>query len=75
MDLGRVTTPDSFSWRYLRLGVRRLSKHGALSFGPEALVLEPERLKEIVRKDLSKNLAQYLKPPVSIKLIKEIRAI
>jgi predicted DNA-binding transcriptional regulator YafY len=46
-----------------------------LSFGPEAVVLEPEKLKEMVRKDLSKNLAQYSKFPVSIKLMKELRAV
>ncbi len=49
-------------------------KRWVLSFGPEAVVLEPEKLKEIVRKDLSRNLAQYSKSPVSLNLIKEIRA-
>jgi predicted DNA-binding transcriptional regulator YafY len=46
-----------------------------LSFGPEAAVLEPEKLKESVRKDLSSNLAQYTKGPVSIKLMKKMRAV
>jgi predicted DNA-binding transcriptional regulator YafY len=46
-----------------------------LSLGPECLVLEPEKLKDMVRKDLSKHLAQYSKSPVSINLLKEIRAI
>jgi len=46
-----------------------------LSFGPEAVVLEPEKLKEMVRKDLSMNFAQYSKGPVSMKLMKEIRAV
>jgi predicted DNA-binding transcriptional regulator YafY len=48
-------------------------KSWVLSFGPDVLVLEPERLKEMVRKDLSKNLAQYSKPAVSINYIKEMR--
>ena len=49
-------------------------KRWVLSFGPDVLVLEPERLKEMVRKDLSRNLAQYSKSPVSLNLMKEIRA-
>ena len=32
-------------------------KRWILSLGPEAVVLEPEKPKEMVRKDLSKNLA------------------
>jgi len=50
-------------------------KRWVLSFGPDILVLEPERLKEMVRKDLSRNLAQYSKPLVSVNLVKEMRAI
>jgi predicted DNA-binding transcriptional regulator YafY len=50
-------------------------KRWILSFGPEAVVLEPERLKEMVRKDLSRNLAQYSKLPVSINLMREMRAV
>ena len=50
-------------------------KRWILSFGPEAVVVEPEALKEMVRKDLSRNLAQYSMGPVSMKLMKEIRAI
>jgi predicted DNA-binding transcriptional regulator YafY len=50
-------------------------KRWILSFGPEAVVLEQEKLKEMVRKDLSKNFAQYSKTPVSINLMKEMRAI
>jgi predicted DNA-binding transcriptional regulator YafY len=46
-----------------------------LSFGPEAQVLEPERLKDIVRNDLSRNLAQYSTRSISINLMKEIRTI
>ncbi len=49
-------------------------KRWILSFGPEAVVLEPKKLKELVREDLSSNMAQYSKGPVSIKLVKEIRA-
>jgi predicted DNA-binding transcriptional regulator YafY len=50
-------------------------KRWILSFGPEAVVVEPEALKEMVRKDLSRNLAQYSKGPVSMKLMKGIRAV
>jgi predicted DNA-binding transcriptional regulator YafY len=50
-------------------------KRWILSFGPEAAVLEPEKLKEMVRKDLSRNLAQYSKSTVSINLMREIRAV
>jgi hypothetical protein len=38
-------------------------------------VLEPEKLKEMIRKDLSKNLARSSTAPVSMNLIKGIRAI
>ena len=34
-------------------------KRWILSFGPETLVLEPERLKELVRGDLMETLGQY----------------
>ncbi|NWF53679.1 MAG: WYL domain-containing protein [Syntrophaceae bacterium] len=50
-------------------------KRWILSFGPEAVVLEPEKLKEMVRKDLSRNLAQYSTRSISINLIKEIRGM
>ena len=50
-------------------------KRWILSFGPEAAVLEPEKLKEMVRKDLSRNLAQYSTGPVAVRSMKEIRAI
>jgi len=50
-------------------------KRWVLSFGPEAVVLEPARLREIVRKDLSRNLAQYSKPAVAINLMKEMRVV
>ena len=48
-------------------------KRWILSFGPECQVLEPEKLKEMVRKDLSRNLAQYSTIPVSMNLRKERR--
>ncbi len=50
-------------------------KRWVLSFGPEAAVLEPEKLKEMVRKDLSRNLVQYSTGPIAVKSMKEIRAI
>jgi len=40
-------------------------KRWILSFGPEAQVLEPARLKQMVRADLQKSLAQYSAQPVS----------
>ena len=50
-------------------------KRWALSFGPEARVLEPEKLKEMVRKDLSRNLAQYSRRSITMNSIKEIEAV
>jgi predicted DNA-binding transcriptional regulator YafY len=50
-------------------------KRWILSFGPECQVLVPAKLKELVHKDLSRNLAQYSKSPVSINLLKEMRAV
>jgi predicted DNA-binding transcriptional regulator YafY len=50
-------------------------KRWILSFGPEAAVLEPEKLKEMVRKDLAKNLTQYSEPRASFNLMKEMRAV
>jgi len=49
-------------------------KRWVLSFGPGCRVLEPEKLKEMVRKELSRNLAQYLTAPIAVKSMKEIRA-
>ena len=46
-----------------------------LSLGPECQVLEPKKLKEMVRKDLSMNLVQYSTGPIAVKSMKEIRAI
>jgi hypothetical protein len=45
-----------------------------LSFVPECRVLEPEKLKEMVRKDLSGRLAQYSRPPISLNAMREIEA-
>jgi predicted DNA-binding transcriptional regulator YafY len=50
-------------------------KRWVLSFGPEAQVLEPEKLRKLVQQDLHRNLAQYATSHVSMKLMKEIRAI
>jgi predicted DNA-binding transcriptional regulator YafY len=50
-------------------------KRWVLSLGPEVAVLEPEKLKEMVRKDLSRNLAQYSTSPISMSVMKEIRAV
>jgi len=50
-------------------------KRWILSFGPEAAVLEPEKLRETVRKDLSRNLAQYSTGPIAVKSMKEIRVV
>jgi predicted DNA-binding transcriptional regulator YafY len=50
-------------------------KRWILSFGHEAVVMEPEKLKEMVRKDLSGSLVQYSRPPVSLNSMKEIRAV
>ena len=49
-------------------------KRWILSFGPEAAVLEPENLREIIRKDFSKTLNQYPVRSVSINLMRESRA-
>ena len=50
-------------------------KRWILSFGPEVVVMEPEKLKEMVRKDLSRNLVQYSTGPIAAKSMTEIRAI
>lgn len=50
-------------------------KRWVLSFGPEAQVLAPEKLKDMVHKDLSRNLLQYSMSPVFMNLRKEIRAV
>ena len=43
-------------------------KGWVLSFGPEAVVLEPEKLKEIVRRDLSESLTEYPVSHLSMKI-------
>jgi predicted DNA-binding transcriptional regulator YafY len=48
-------------------------KGWVLSFGPEAVVLEPERLKKMVRDDLTRNLEQYRASRPSISLLRELR--
>lgn len=50
LDPGLMTR-DFFLWYEF--------KRWVLSLGPEAVVLQPEKLKGLVRQDLSKNLAQY----------------
>jgi predicted DNA-binding transcriptional regulator YafY len=50
-------------------------KRWILSFGPESHVLEPEKLRKLVQQDLHRNLAQYSRNPVSMKLMKEMRAV
>ncbi len=47
-------------------------KRWILSLGPDALVIEPEKLQEMIRKDLSGNLAQYSTSPVSMNLIRKL---
>ena len=42
-------------------------KRWILSLGPEVYVFQPQKLKEMVRRDLSKILAQYSTSPVSMK--------
>ena len=50
-------------------------KRWILSFEPEAAVLEPENLRERIRKDLSKTLNQYPVRSVSINLMRGSRAV
>jgi predicted DNA-binding transcriptional regulator YafY len=50
-------------------------KRWVLSFGPVCQVLEPEELREMVRKDLSRNLARYSTGPIAVKSMKEVRGI
>ena len=44
-----------------------------LSFGPEVVVLEPEKLKEMVRRDLQKTMEQYPTPLISAYVMREHR--
>jgi predicted DNA-binding transcriptional regulator YafY len=48
-------------------------KRWALSFGPEAQVLEPPNLQELVRKDLVKTLSQYQPGRTSLTFLSESR--
>jgi predicted DNA-binding transcriptional regulator YafY len=50
-------------------------KRWILGFGPEPVVLKPPNLQKMVRKDFSRNLAQYSNSPVSMNLMKEMRAV
>jgi len=44
-------------------------------FGAEAAVLEPEKLKEMVREDLYSTLAEYQAGCIAFNLVRESRAI
>ena len=44
-----------------------------LSFGPEVVVLELEKLKEMVRRDLQKTMEQYPTPLISAYVMREHR--
>ena len=46
-------------------------KRWVLSFGPEVVVLEPEKLREMIRTDLSKTLTQYPAKFISVNLVRE----
>ena len=50
-------------------------KRWILSFGLECQVLEPEKLRKLVQQDLQRTLAQYSTTPVSMKLMREMRAV
>jgi len=50
-------------------------KRWVLSLGPECAVMEPERLRKLVQQDLQRNLAQYSKPTLSMKLMKEMQPV
>ena len=49
-------------------------KRWVLSFGPEARVLEPSRLKKMVRVALQKSLVQYTAHRISYDLMREPQA-
>jgi predicted DNA-binding transcriptional regulator YafY len=50
-------------------------KRWVLSFGPECQVLEPEKLKDIVRKDLYRMMAQYPARRIAFNLVRQSQAI
>jgi len=50
-------------------------KRWVLSFGPEAVVMEPEKLREMVRKDLHSTLPHYPAGRIAFNLVRESRAI
>ena len=50
-------------------------KRWVFSFGLGAVVLEPEKLKEMVRKDLSRNLARYSTGSIAVNSMKEIMVV
>jgi predicted DNA-binding transcriptional regulator YafY len=50
-------------------------KSWVLSFGPEAEVLEPVKLRKIIRNDLYGMLEQYQARRIGINLMKEIQAV
>jgi predicted DNA-binding transcriptional regulator YafY len=50
-------------------------KRLVLSFGPEAEVLEPVKIRKIIRNDLYGMLEQYQARRIGINLMKEIQAV
>ena len=51
------------------------SRRWVLSFGPEAVVLEPIKLQEMVRKALYSTLVQYPARRIALNLVRESKAI
>ena len=49
-------------------------KRWVLSFGPEAVVLEPPKLGQLIRKDLQESLMQYPVSRMAVDLVRESRA-
>lgn len=49
-------------------------KRWILSYGPEATVLEPDKLRNMVRQGLNKNLSQYRVSRPSINLLRVSQA-
>jgi predicted DNA-binding transcriptional regulator YafY len=65
---------DSLEMTFWVAGLDEI-KRWILSLGPEVYVFQPQKLKEMVRRDLSKIFAQYSTSPVSKKLVKEMRVV